>query len=506
MKRSVTAVAVDALIAALLILLGMPAGVMCFPAPAWAQPVLQYHDSGSRSGNYVVPGLTLERAHSTHLDPAFDGRVDGHVYAQPLLFNSGRGELLVVATENNIVEALDAGTGRPVWLRSLGPAVPSAALPCGNIDPLGITGTPVIDTSRRAIYLDAMIASKDRPQHLIFGLSLENGRTLPDFPLNVADALAAQGRRFIASDQNQRGALLVMHDTLYVPYGGNYGDCGKYHGWVVGISLDKGHAVAAWDTRAPGGGIWAVGGVVSDGEALLVATGNTFETGQWGDGEAVIRLGFGLKPIPSARDYFAPSDWSTLDRRDADLGGTAPLPINSKGPAQIKHLVLALGKDGKAYLLNRDNLGGFGGELVAMEVSSHEIITAPALFDTSDRDTLIAFPATSPNCPATASESSIIAIKLSTTPKPALSVAWCAPFDGNGTPIVTTTDGRSDSIVWIVGAEGDNRLHAFAGGNGKALLTRPQPPLGGLRHFAPIVASKGHLYVPADGRIYAFTP
>ena len=31
----------------------------------------------------------------------------------------------------------------------LGPPVALSALPCGNIDPLGITGTPVIDERRR---------------------------------------------------------------------------------------------------------------------------------------------------------------------------------------------------------------------------------------------------------------------------------------------------------------------------------------------------------------------
>jgi hypothetical protein len=71
---------------------------------------------------------------------------------------------------------------------------------------------------------------------------------------------------------------------------------------------------------------------------------------------------------------------------------------------------------------------------------------------------------------------------------------------------VTTTDGRSNPIVWIAGAEGDNRLHAFRGGNGQSILTEPQVSLHGLRHFAPIVATTEHIFVPADDRIYAFAP
>src|SRR5712692_4810526 len=107
----------------------MGAVLALFCAAAWAQSVLRYHSSADRAGNYIVPGLTPARARSMHLDRAFDGRVDGHVYARPLLFNEASRELLIVATENNVVDALDARTGRPVWQKSLGQALTSAMLP-----------------------------------------------------------------------------------------------------------------------------------------------------------------------------------------------------------------------------------------------------------------------------------------------------------------------------------------------------------------------------------------
>ena len=474
--------------------------------PVAAQNVLQYHATADRAGNYIVPRLTRERAHSIHLDHDFDGRVDGHVYAQPLLFTEAGRKLLVIATENNSVDALDARTGRLVWEKSLGQAVPSTMLPCGNIDPLGITGTPVIDESRRGIYLDAMVLAHDGPQHLVFGLSLQKGEVLPGFPVNVAHALAAEGLHFIPRDQNQRGALLIIHNTVYIPYGGHYGDCGDYHGWVVGVSLDDPHRSIAWSTRAEGGGIWAPAGVVSDGDSLFIATGNTFETSQWGGGEAVIRFGFALKPPESASDYFAVPDWRMLDRRDADLGGTAPLPLDLNGSRGPAHFILALGKDGKAYLLNRDNMGGIGGALAALEVSSDEIKTAPAVYPAPDGDAFVAFPFRQINCPMGILKASFGALKVQASPAPAVSIAWCASLDGDGTPIVTTTDGRSNAIVWVTGAEGDDRLHAFRGDNGESLLAGPQPELQGLRHFGTIVATPEHLFVPSDGRIYAFTP
>jgi len=87
-----------------------------------------------------------------------------------------------------------------------------------------------------------------------------------------------------------------------------------------------------------------------------------------------------------------------------------------------------------------------------------------------------------------------------------LTTAWCAVSHGAGSPIVTTTDGHSDPIVWMVGAEGDNRLHAFKGETGEALFTGggPNEAMAGLHHFQTLIATSERLYVGADDRIYAF--
>jgi hypothetical protein len=487
----------------IILMMSAVVGFMC--GAAQAQHVLQYHLTADRAGNYIIPNLTPALARLTHLDRTFDGRVSGHVYTQPLLTPVAGHELLLVATENNVVDALDAGTGKLIWERVLPlPPVPLSMLPCGNIDPLGITGTPVIDESRRAIYFDAMVLTSAGPQHLVFGLSVANGQTLPGFPVNVQQALAALGMHFTPTIQNQRGALLIMQNTLYIPYSAHGGDCGSFHGWVVGIGLDKPHPVNAWHTQAVGGGIWAPGGIVSDvldGQSLFVATGNTAEPPHWEDGEAVIRFGVDLKPPTSTIDYFAPNDWPILDVHDLDLGGTNPVALN----LGMSHLMLALGKDSNAYLLNRDNLGGIGGALAVKKVSTNQIATAPAAYPGPSGGAFVAFHGLGSNCPGTISNPSLVVLKVLARPAPAISTAWCGSLKGAGAPIVTTTDGRANPIVWMVGAEGDNQLHAFRGDNGEPLLTGSQPTMQGLRHFITLVATQEHLYVPADGRIYAFT-
>src|SRR5437764_6555536 len=113
-----------------------------YPASAQQTSVLTYHGDPARSGHFIVPGLSWERARSIHLDEKFQARFAGHVYAQPLYWRPAGSApgMLVVATEDNTVHALNAATGEEIWRRSLGRPVPRSSLGCGNINPLGITG------------------------------------------------------------------------------------------------------------------------------------------------------------------------------------------------------------------------------------------------------------------------------------------------------------------------------------------------------------------------------
>ncbi len=333
------------------------------PAIAQQASVTTYHGDLARQGNFIVPGLTWDKARLGHRDRAFNAPFDGHVYAQPLFWQSAGSEtgILIIATEDDTVLGIDASTGKMVWRKSLGTPVSRNDLPCGNIDPLGITGTPTVDQRTQIIYLDAAVHSPSGPRHKVFALSLRDGSTIGGWPVDVADALRAFGQSFDPATQGERGALTILGDRVYVPFGGNYGDCGTYHGWVVGISINSPTDVKAWRTRAVAGGIWAPGGISTDGKSLYVATGNTIDAGQWGDGEAIVRLTPDFVHSLREEDYFAPSDWRELDDRDADLGGTGPLLFDIESGNTVEARIIALGKDGRAYVLGRNHLGGIGG-------------------------------------------------------------------------------------------------------------------------------------------------
>ena len=168
-------------------------------------------------------------------------------------------------------------------------------------------------------------------------------------------------------------------------------------------------------------------------------------------------------------------------------------------------LVLALGKDGKAYLLDRNNLGGIGGALVSEAVSPAPIRTAPAGYSIGS-ESFVAFQGPGARCPLPGRDRGLTVLKITAGSPPALATAWCGSLRGAGSPIVTTSDGHSDPIVWIVGAEGDGRLHGFRGDTGEPLFAGggSKDAMADLHHFQTLIAAENRLFVAADGRVYAF--
>jgi len=204
-------------------------------------------------------------------------------------------------------------------------------------------------------------------------------------------------------------------------------------------------------------------------------------------------------------DFFLPNDWRYLDDTDLDLGGVGPVLFTVPGPAPAS-FAMALGKNGMAYLLDSNNLGGQSvGGLFSARVTADEIITAAAAYTTS-QGSYVVFRGQGTSCPGGAA-GDLTAIRVNGSP-PLFSTAWCATQNGAGAPIATATDGRANAIVWSVGAEGDNRLRGFDGDTGQVLFAGggPMEAMGNVRRFQTPIVAKGRIFVAADDRIYAFKP
>ena len=340
---------------------------------------------------------------------------------QPLYIEGGpNGAMVIAVTESNNVYALDAVDGTIIWQRNVGPPVPLADLDCPpKFDPMGITGTPVVDLASRALFLDAMTTPDggSTKQHLILSLNVDTGDINPGWPVDVEATATYNGLTFDAGIQQQRPALAIVGNILYVGYG-SMQDCDLYHGWLVGVPINNPTSVTAWaaatnpDTH--GGAIWGVGGIASDGNNPFVTTGNTFDTGgDWGGGEAVIRFQPGPIFSGDPGDYWAPTDWFDLDNGNLDIGSSGPILVDVPG-ATPSHLVVAMGKGGDAYLVNRDDLGGITDPVATSHVSNNEIMQAAAAYRTQ-QGTYVAF---------RASGSTLAAFRITATAPPDIIDAW----------------------------------------------------------------------------------
>lgn len=456
--------------------------------------VTQKNNNPSRDGLYIDSAFTPGNAANLVRDLGFDGTIVGNVHAQPLYIEGGpNGPMIIAVTASNNIYALNASTGAVIWQRTdIGPAVTSG-LQCGNVNPAGTIGTPVVDLASRRLFFDALISGSPI-KHFIFSLNVDTGATTAGWPVDLNATASYNGIPFVSLAQENRGALALVNGIVYNSYSGYLGDCGNYHGWVVGVDINNPSNVHGWATTAMGGGIWGHSGVASDGTNMFAITGNTFNTGgNWMGGEAIIRLQAGPTWTGMPTDYWAPTNWFSLDNSDTDLGGVSAMLIDVPG-ATPSQLVLALGKDGNAYLLNRNNLGGIAAPVASLPVDGVIRGQSSTTYHTS-QGTYFVFRAGS---------SQLKAYKITATSPPTIVSAWAVTQSGQGSPWVTTTDGTNNAIVWVVGADGgDQRLHGYNGDTGAVIYTGTDV-MAGTRKWNSGIAARGSIYVANDNKVYAF--
>jgi hypothetical protein len=475
-------------------------------APPATDSVLERNNHASRDGHFVQPSLTTEAVAKFARDAPFVAAFDGAMYASPLYLKdgpAGKGAFFAVTTGNDVF-ALDETTGAVLWKTNIGVPPTATGAGCGNVLPLGIVSTPVIDQAAGTIYVAGAIGTTSIARHEVPALNVMDGKERPGFPIDVT-GMTSGALTFVAYPENQRSALSLVAGKLYVAYGGHAGDCGPYHGWVIAIDTADPTKRGAWATLGQGEGIWAAGGMASDGKSVFAVTGNSTigapdRTNS--DSEEVVRLS-GLSAFTrSEKNLYFPKTWKAMDGADADFGSSNPLYL-SVPDSTPSNYVAAVAKDGHLYLLNSDNLGGMDGQVADFQVAlgNTSVHTSPATYRTA-KGVHVILTASHGYCPGGDGGTAVVSTLITPGAPPTLSAEWCAPLNGSITgPIATTTDGTNNAIVWYMNA---GKLSAVDGDTGQSLFDSSDT-CSGVRQWTSPIAVKGHIVVGGDTHLCSWS-
>jgi hypothetical protein len=463
---------------------------------ATAQHIVTYHNDNARTGqNLNETLLTPANVNTSQFGKLFTHSVDGQVYAQPLYLANvpipGQGvhNVVYIATEHDGLYAFDADSNQglnatPLWYRSfLDPAngvtsFPSSdAFGCGQITPeMGISGTPVIDTTTGTLY--AVVTTKEvsgsttNYVHRLHAVDVSTGNERPNSPVmvnaSITYSVAGQSKTVTwdPHDYKQRPALLLLNGKVYAGFGSHCDVSSSgtvYHGWLIGYDAKTLAQVSIWNTSPNGNeaALWNSGvGPAADGSGniYLMTANGTFDANQggatagYGDyGDSFVKLSTQNGLTVPANGSYTVSDQATEAGHDLDLGsgGLLLLP-GSVGSTAHPSLFTGAGKEGKLYLLDASNLGGYNptnNDANAIQVVSGlgSVFSMPAYFNgnvyvSASADNLREYPIAAGSYGALAHQSS-------------------ATFAFPGATPSISANGTTQGIVWIL--ESGNYLHAF---------------------------------------------
>jgi hypothetical protein len=439
------------------------AGHVAAATTVWPTYHLDRRRSGNDLGEPSFSSLT-----SAWKSPALDGAM----YAEPLI----DGNHVIVATENNSLYAFSAVTGSRVW----GPinlgAPRTANFPCGDIKPLGITGTPVIDGG--FIYVVAEVQTS--PTSYVFRLAkIDPSSGAISYNKNITPT------GMDTNVQQERSALAVSGVNVVIVWGGLAGDCGSYHGYIETVSEATGLEQHQWhDTREPGGtrgGMWAPSGAaVNAAGDIFVTTGNGSSTTitNYDHGDSVLEF----SPALALLSWFAPGPpqtWASLNANDTDLGSIGPA-IPSLG------LLFVIGKGGRGYLLYQsalpDNSNPGGGENYSHAVC--HATNSAAFGGLAVHGNIVYVPC----------KDGIAAVSIDSAT--AFHRIWYQTSGGGSAPIF------AGGLVWTLPMFGGTTLYGLKPGTGQIAKTLTLP--AATEHFATPAAADGMLFVAAGDRLSAF--
>ncbi len=323
------------------------------------------------------PGLSPTAVRSASFGELFSTKVTGAIYAQPLAFNG----TVIVTTEQANAYGINSATGAIEWSRSFGTPFKSSTIGCSDLTPyIGSTSTPVIDPASATVYLTTRLETGKGlagAHWYLQALSASTGEEKPGFPVQIAGTPSnTPGVPFDESYEMQRPGLLLLGGVVYMAFASDC-DITPYRGIVVGASARSGAIETMWSDESGVGigedsqaGIWQSGGglVSAASRQIILTSGNGVSPTPAPSGappptlsESVMALAVGARHALAPVQFFSPSNAPTLDQNDEDLGSGGPiaLPPRYFGTSSHPDLLVQVGKDGRVFLLDAQDMGGF---------------------------------------------------------------------------------------------------------------------------------------------------
>src|SRR5215813_225978 len=496
----------------LMLLITLGIFVLPLPSASAQKSVLTWHYDNARSGvNSNEALLNPSNVSSAKFGKLFTQPVDGAVVGQPLYVHglniSGQGvhNVVFVATMHDSVYAFDAdntsgANAAPLWKTSLLTYSPPGATPapisvvgCASEtawSEVGIISTPVIDALSGTIYVVAETYESSKLVHRLHALDIATGAEKIGSPVTIAATYTSTAgtSTFVSSHQINRPGLLLVNGHVYTAWGSNGCNNGN-QGWVLSYNASTLQQEGTFSTE-PGtfyASIWQKGaGLSSD------AAGNIY--GETGEGPVSPGTNFGMSVLKLSQngtsltiaDWFTPFNWQYLNQNDLDLSnGVLILPDQ---PGLHPHELIAMGKEGRVYVLDRDNMGQLcsacssGDTQIVQEplLASHS--GTPILWNNKVYFTPTASPVQAYNLP-----NGILATS---------SVAQSIKMTGGGHPIITSK-GNINGILWTMSG---GVMWALDANTLKVLYSTSQAANGrdrlpALAHFATPISADGKVFV-----------
>lgn len=474
-------------------------------------------DNARTGANTNETLLTPANVNKNSFGRLFSFPVDYVVMAQPLYVpnvnipGQGTHNVVYVVTQADSVYAIDADTGTQLWYASMlnvgGTTASGTYLPCGTspgFNQEGIIGTPVIDTASHTMYLVAKTLLNATVRHHLHALDIATGNERPGSPVLItAQSTSNKGHVtvFNSLHQKNRPGLLLANGIVYMGFGSNY--CNDNNtGWLLSYDATSLSQLAAFNTSPDHGltSIWQTGnGLAAD------AAGNLFvETGEAGTNQYDVPTGgqtycnsvVKLDPNLAVVDYFTPWSVAYLNLNDLDLSSTGALVLpDQDGP--YPHELIAGGKEGIIYVLNRDALGRFS-------ANDSAVLQKVTLLSNATNDLLMSSPAYWNNTVYFAPTGAPLqAFPLSGgllgTP-----LTTAGSYNGGHSPSISA-NGNANGIVWDI----TGQLIAFDAVSLKLLYTTNQAPLGRdklppIGHFITQTVANGRVYVGTKNSLEAY--